>query len=148
MDKSLIIKAVIAVLVIGAICGGIYFKNHKSPCTLVEVVEGARRYFEQKKENEKKANEYYRKAIQYALENNLNIEDLDQRQTIRCINEHAGQKWMDETYPPGTEVDISCCSECSSYTMGNHRCDCGNSRISAYPEGDFINGFWLHTERH
>lgn len=30
----------------------------------------------------------------------------------------------------GEEISISCCSECSSWTVGERRCSCGNRRVS------------------
>jgi hypothetical protein len=34
----------------------------------------------------------------------------------------------------GEAIDISCCDECDTYTIGDRRCSCGNRRISASAE--------------
>ena len=58
----------------------------------------------------------------------------------------TAEQWMAENYPNGTEIGIddNIC-ECESYTIGEQRCECGNRRISAYPEksGD---SFYLMVE--
>jgi hypothetical protein len=47
----------------------------------------------------------------------------------------------------GELIGISCCSECEEYTMGEHRCSCGNRRISAAAESYYFNGTYsLHIE--
>ena len=51
----------------------------------------------------------------------------DQVEKLYCT---AYQKNQDRL---GDSVDCDC-DECESYTMGEHRCDCGNRRINAYTE--------------
>jgi hypothetical protein len=49
----------------------------------------------------------------------------------------------------GENIGISCCQECDDYTMGEHRCSCGNRRISATAEGYYSNGeyqLYIETE--
>jgi hypothetical protein len=57
---------------------------------------------------------------------------------ISAVREASREKWIDENYPEGTEMDIKCCDECSTWTVGERRCECGNRRIDLTVE--FIGG--------
>lgn len=59
------------------------------------------------------------------------------------IKERYTQSRMGET------IGISCCQECDEYEMGEHRCSCGNRRISATAEGYYSEGeykLYIETE--
>ena len=59
------------------------------------------------------------------------------------IKERYTQSRMGET------IGISCCQECGEYEIGEHRCSCGNRRISATAEGYYSEGeykLYIETE--
>lgn len=91
-----------------------------------------------KKEEEIKLHQ----AILKTAEKYMNSNELQTAIALNATNEQL-TKLIHERYEAsrsGEEIGISCCSECDSYTMGHHRCSCGNRRISAYAEGYFFNG--------
>lgn len=49
----------------------------------------------------------------------------------------------------GNTIEISCCQKCNEYEIGEHRCSCGNRRISANAEGYYSNNeyqLYIETE--
>jgi len=75
------------------------------------------------------------------------LKDLTTDQIIRTVNDYAKEKYLEENVPNGTEVYLKHgCDECSTYIMGEHRCSCGNRRISIVVEGNIIEGFDYYPE--
>lgn len=73
-----------------------------------------------------------------------NISETDygtNEELFGCINEVAREEYIKENYPDGTEMNIKCCSECSEWEIGEHRCSCGNRRMYLDVYGDFFEGF-------
>jgi len=60
---------------------------------------------------------------------------------ISFANSVEREKFLKEQYPDGTELSIKCCTECNSWTVGEHRCSCGNRRMYLETEGNFLDGF-------
>ncbi len=86
-------------------------------------------------------------SLKKANEFGLNSDGLSIDDIIYKVDELAKEKEMSEKFPAGTVIDLDdnhC--ECGVYTIGERRCSCGNRRISAYIEGDIVNGYYLTTE--
>jgi len=87
-------------------------------------------------EKELKKTNKLNKAIQYLIENGKKLGvDFDANLAISSANELKCDKLIAEQ--KGEEVSISCCSECSTWTAGEHRCSCGNRRMYWDYNGDF-----------
>lgn len=83
------------------------------------------------------------KALTLAEKYGIKPEDYSDNETLfLLVNDKAEEDWRKENFPNGKEVDISCCSECSSWTVGEHRCSCGNRRMYLDIDGDFFGGFY------
>jgi len=39
------------------------------------------------------------------------------------------ETYIAENYPDGDIVTIDCCDDCNEWTVGQHRCSCGNRRM-------------------
>ena len=115
--------------------------------TLLEEVRKIRENDVRKKTSENKTKENFKVYMTYAIENNIrpdSPEDL-----VECCNEHAREFFREENFPDGTEVYLKHgCDECSDWTVGEHRCSCGNRRISLCIEGNLIDGFYGFPEPH
>lgn len=120
--------------------------NQVNSSDLVQIWKEVNYQFKIKTELVKKENKEYQKAIKYAIENNIELaEDLSIPKIISTVTEIASQKWLEENYTEGEMIQIDCCSDCADYIYGEHRCSCGNRRISTYVEGT-IGEFYLVTE--
>lgn len=116
------------------------FRYHTSPCKITEVVNYARQKLEQKQKDLINKNKELALAISLAGKYNISIEDPD---LIDKVTELERQEFIKNNYPNGTELSIDCCSECSSWTVGEHRCSCGNRRIYLEVDGS-INNFYAN----
>ncbi len=65
---------------------------------------------------------------------------------IEMVNEPAQEAWVKDNYPNGDEMMIKCCDSCSTWTIGDHRCSCGNRRMYLSVDGDFFEGFTAYAE--
>ena len=61
--------------------------------------------------------------------------------------EKAKDAYLAEFYPEGVEIDIddNLC-ECATWTVGEHRCSCGNRRIYLNVGGNLEGGFYAWPE--
>lgn len=103
--------------------------NTFSPCTIINIVETARRWIKQKEEAELKTNkllvksiQYTLNAIQYATENGIDIEGLSNIEIINKINAIAMGKYIKAVEAEANEMQCGC-DECGCWTPGNHRCN-------------------------
>lgn len=102
---------------------------------------------DQQSANQEKSNKLLRKSIEYAIKQSINVDGLSDKELINLVNEHASENWMHENYPEDTEIGFSyAICECETGFIGQRRCSCGNRRISAYPEGNILDGFYLEIE--
>ena len=66
--------------------------------------------------------------------------------------ECAREAYCAENFADGDEIEISCCNECSTWTVGERRCSCGNVRVELAIEAcndKFISkGFYGYGERY
>jgi hypothetical protein len=107
---------------------------------LISTIEAEERKKKQEDENLRKL----AKAVDWAEKNNIEYSTNDE--FFDLIDNQAREKWIEENYPDGTELDIECCHECSSWTVGEHRCSCGNRRMELYVEGNFFDGFTAYPD--
>jgi hypothetical protein len=84
---------------------------------------------------------YFEKAIEL----NIDISKYDKMEDFyRAVNDMAIEKYIEEYYPDGAEVNIKCCDECSTWIVGEHRCSCGNRRMYLESDGDIVNGLYVY----
>lgn len=46
----------------------------------------------------------------------------------------------------GKVIDIKCCDYCNSWSVGEHRCFCGNRRMYLTIDGNIVDGFYHYPE--
>lgn len=126
---------------------GIEVYNNQSPTNIVELHERVTWQYNMKKREANKVDKLLIKSIEYAASNNIDIEDYSSEDIISTVHHVAREKFLEENCPSGTEIYLKhACSECSTYIMGEHRCSCGNRRISIQVDGDLISGFDYYPE--
>ena len=113
---------------------------------ILETYDRIHRHLEREKNANKKRNLLIAAAYKFINDNRLPFDGTPD-QAIGLANREAGNKWLEENYPAGTVIDIddNYC-ECATYTMGDHRCSCGNRRIDVTVEGDIVDGFTMMAE--
>lgn len=120
-------------------------------CSPTNFVDGYKKLVFQYKQqlNKKSSNsKLLIESIKYATEHNIDISDApDAKTIIAWVNEEAEQNYIKENYPNGTELYLKHgCDECSTWTIGDHRCSCGNRRVSLSIEGNLIDGYDVYPE--
>jgi hypothetical protein len=81
----------------------------------------------------------------------LTPEEIQTAIALNATNEQL-ESLLEKRYEDsrmGETIEISCCSECDEYEMGERSCSCGNRRISAYAEGYYTSTeyeIYLNTE--
>jgi len=99
------------------------------------------------KEKEDILEKYKIHLLQKGKELNLDISNYSSIDLyFSDIESTLKDKWAKEKYTDGIEIYIDCCDFCSSWTVGEHRCSCGNRRMSLIIEGDSLNGFYAYPE--
>ena len=63
-----------------------------------------------------------------------------EKEIVRLAEEALRLQAMKSQYPDGDVMNIDCCGECSTWTLGERRCSCGNVRISLESSGSFLDG--------
>lgn len=84
-------------------------------------------------------------AILFYKEKNWSTENLSSQEILDYVENYRRDKWIKENYPDGTEMNHSCCDNCSSWTVGEHRCSCGNRRMSLIVEKS-RDGYYAYAE--
>lgn len=64
----------------------------------------------------------------------------DDNTVIETAETILREEAREENYPDGTELDLDGCDFCSSWIVGDHRCSCGNRRVSLECDGIFLDG--------
>lgn len=126
---------------------GVKVSNCCSPTPVLGLYDGLTRQVEQTLKRERVNENHFIECVKQAALNNLDIQNLNKEEIVGKVEEFLKDKFMREEYPDGTQVEIDdnhC--ECESYNIGDRRCECGNRRISAYIEGNCLNGYYLTTE--
>lgn len=119
----------------------------KSPVKLVELYDTLCSQLKKKGQEKETVEKHFVKCVQLAVENKIDIDGLLPPEVKDKVEDFLKDKWMKDNYPDGTEVEIDdnhC--ECSSHTIGERRCSCGNRRIAHYVEGNCLSGYYLVTE--
>ena len=103
-------------------------------------------------EKEKMAKEAYNlryEAVFKTAEKYMTQEEVKIARVLKTPIENL-ENYLAEMYvlaSTGEVIPISCCDECDQYTVGEHRCSCGNRRISVSAEGHVHNGeYILHLQ--
>lgn len=94
------------------------------------------------KEKIKSDKELRKLALAVELAKKYQITYSTNEELIDLIEEKERENFRNKNYPDGTEIDQSCCQECSSWTVGEHRCSCGNRRMYLEIEGNFVDGYY------
>lgn len=120
---------------------GIEISNSGTMTDLVHLYKQVKKqYNEVISEGEKFTN-----AVKYAGKHNITIPDnVKPDETWHYVNQVAQEIFEKNELKIGDEIEIKVCDECSSYTIGESRCECGNSRISIEIDGDFEYGFYFY----
>jgi hypothetical protein len=106
--------------------------------------EARRKYLAdiQKDEKEKQAKEkellLAAKALNFAEKHGITLPEGEE--LVDYVSRVAQTLWENENYPVGTQMSGGC-QDCDTWTVGDHRCECGNRRIELEIEGDFLEGF-------
>ncbi len=114
------------------------------------VIDAKKKYLETKQNKEKeelKKQEdikYQTDAINYLLAKGKKLgEDFNSGNAVAIANELASILAIEEFSKNEGPYEFngdSNCESCGGYIPGNHRCECGNRRVSMLYEGDFKSG--------
>lgn len=63
-------------------------------------------------------------------EQNWATEGLSSQEILDIAEDFRRAKWIKENYPDGTALSHSSCDSCSTWTVGENRCECGSRRMS------------------
>lgn len=128
---------------------GIKISNNCSPTTIMELYRNLSNQLKRGKETKLKVDKHLSECYRRAVEMNIEISDLTPEEVRDKVEEILKENFLKDNYPPGTEVsiDYNHC-ECETYTIGAHRCSCGNRRMSVWVEGNCLNGYYLASEPH
>lgn len=108
---------------------------------LKQVKEEAKKYLieiaKTEREQERKIQESKGlvEAITYLKEQNISVDGLTPEHIRDLAENDRREKWISAHFPNGTEMDHSCCDNCSDWTVGERRCSCGNRRMNLVVEG-------------
>lgn len=85
-------------------------------------------------------------SIEYCVKNNLDITGKSEKEIVEFTDENARNDFISKKYPEGTiiSIDDNIC-DCETWTVGDHRCSCGNRRISLNIEGNIL-GYYAVPE--
>ena len=126
---------------------GVTVKLHRSVSNIVDLHRAVTHEYNRVIKQREEDNLLLVRSIEYATKNGIPLEGMTSHSIIATVRESAVEEYLRNELPDGMEINISSCSECSTYTVGEHRCDCGNSRIGIVVEGDIVSGFYYYDER-
>lgn len=122
------------------IVDGEEMRSSRSPVTLMGLVKQIRERIARKKAAERTVTKEQLLAASMAAQYGIDVNDPDLVQKVRAKDQ---ERWVEENYPNGTEVDIDCCDFCDTWTVGEHRCSCGNRRMYLDVSGG-IRDWWAY----
>jgi hypothetical protein len=104
-------------------------------------------YVKREQEQEAKGDKLLVASIAYAQENDIDIVCAPSNKVIGVVDEYAKTKFIAKKYPNGTFLDVNdnLC-ECTSWVVGDRRCQCGNRRIYLEIEGDLLSGYYAYPQ--
>lgn len=122
-----------------------------SPTTLTSVHTRMRGDYESKKQEMVLQNKLLLASMKWAITNNFDVDGLSPSELIHKVDEENMNRLKQDyeiNNSVGTQKEIyfDGCDTCSLYFYGDHRCSCGNRRVSCYPDGNIINGYYMTTE--
>ena len=109
------------------------------------IVDGIKTYIKSntiKQNKEKKFDKLFKKAI--ILSTSFGIDATtyeDNEKLIQDVSEKAENKYIQENFPEGTELNIDCCDHCDTWIVGEKRCSCENRRMYFEIDGNLLDGF-------
>ena len=126
---------------------GVKLQICKSPTTLVELHTTLTDQMSRATTIKKVIDTRVLEAMKVAITRNLDITGLNQDEIVSLVTNILKDEYTKTHFVNGAEIaiDDNYC-ECEGFTIGNDRCDCGNRRISAWVDGDFMNGFYIAAE--
>lgn len=125
----------------------IWPNNISMQSSLYEIKALAESIIEKDKTKSLQSLRYESKCFGLSKEYGVNVEDFNSKADfIKRIESIARMKFIDENYSDGTEIDIGCCDNCDSWTVGERRCSCGNRRVDLTVEGNILDGFYVYGE--
>jgi len=98
------------------------------------------------KEKEDKKIRLIARAMEIYRENRLTEKYSTNDELVRIATEAEKEKWVKENYPDGEIVDQKACQDCSTWVVGERRCECGNRRLEIQIEGNILDGFAGYVE--
>jgi hypothetical protein len=112
------------------------------------TLQSAKRSYEFKLKQKEDASKHFQMAMKVAKEENIDISNCaNSDEVYRTVNLFMRDKFEADNYPVGTKMELKHgCDYCSEWEVGDHRCSCGNRRVSLCVEGDFISGFYAYPE--
>lgn len=120
---------------------------NSSPMNIVEGHKKLQQQYKRYQSDKIKKTTLFTESVKYAIENDIDISNMEEKAIINSINEHAENKWVEENYPEGTEVYLKhVCYECDKWIVGERRCSCGNRRVALTVEGSLLDGYWAYPE--
>lgn len=124
----------------------------KSPITgncrgLVWLWTNGNRMKLQLRHNSNHAEEVTKKSIELAVKKyNIDITSKHIGEIIAEVRDLEKEEFVRSNYRNGDCVLDCDCSECGSWTVGDHRCHCGNRRVFLAVDGDVVSGFSAYSE--
>ena len=119
----------------------------RSPTDIIELHAALTSQLNSAQKTQDEVNRRRIEAMRIAIDRNMNIEGKTIDQIASFVNNVLKDEFEKAELVEGREISINddYCG-CESYTIGSHRCSCGNRRINVYVEGNFLNGFYITTE--
>ena len=116
---------------------------------LVEAIEMARTLTLKEEKVKKKQMQLFLRATELAKEKSIDISSCSSLEgVVKMVTDHEKDEFLARCIDQEESVDCDC-PECGSWTVGEHRCSCGNCRMEAVIEGDlFSGGFYIRGERY
>jgi hypothetical protein len=116
--------------------GDVHTLHDPSNRSLVALAAYGRSIRQRKVDHELRMKAEFALAATLAGKYGIALDDPDMFNKVVEADEKA---WIATNYPNGTEMDHSCCDDCDSWTVGEHRCHCGNRRLYLEVEGSLGN---------
>ncbi len=73
-------------------------------------------------------------------------EGLSPQHILDYAEDFRRNKWIKENYPDGTPVEHSSCDNCSTWIVGENRCECGNRRMSLCVDRNAKGEYYAYPE--
>lgn len=112
---------------------------NRSPSTLWERLERARELLRREQDEDVRVMRAIDQGVKYGIQagSYANMQAF-----VRAVEVVAREAAIAQQFPPGVTVEIpdSVC-DCTIWTVGDDRCQCGSQRVSIECYGDLVNGY-------